>query len=287
MCAELGGVSLRAAPKAHPQSSGSVGQLQRTSYGQLRILLQQVEQNTGTTTDSSKTLYPWAVKHAQWLLNRYLIHSDGTTSYFRTWNRKYDGGLYCCGEVAQAQFPLAKTGRKSDPRWETALWLGRDSEADGVIVATSDGVHKVRTVKESGIDQNMRALPRMPKISTEGFGEQTTDFVLPGSLMVTGKIRSPPGLTKIDEAVKHDSEETHSEALQDLPHESTEIAERPSASAAGIKHSIDEKEPSGIVARPPKSVRPDPDSRFPRRGEFSEISTHCVDCLLACCRRWC
>ena len=38
VCAELGGLSFRAAPKAHLQSSGSVGQLQCALFGQLRTL---------------------------------------------------------------------------------------------------------------------------------------------------------------------------------------------------------------------------------------------------------
>ena len=192
VCAELGGLSLRAAPKAQPQSSGSVGQLQRTLYGQLSTLLHQVEQNTCKAIDSSSALYPWAVKHAQWLLNRYLIHSDGETSYFRRWNRYYDGGLCCFGEVVREKTPLAKTARKSDPRWETGLWLGRDSEADEVIVVTPDGVRKVRTVKLNSPSHHWRenwqrpfahcrALPWMPQVSAEGFGEQTIEFVLPSS----------------------------------------------------------------------------------------------------------
>ena len=88
VCSELGGLSC--APKEHSQSSGSVGQMQRTLHGQLRTLLYQVEHNTGFAIDSNSALYPWAVKHAQWLINRYLVHSDGFTSYFRRWNRNYD-----------------------------------------------------------------------------------------------------------------------------------------------------------------------------------------------------
>ena len=99
----------------------------------------------------------------------------------------------------------------------------------------------------------------MPRVSAEGFGEQTTEFVLPSSFTVTGTIRPPPGLTKVDEAVKQDSEETHAEALQDLPRESTKISKHSSASA-GVKHGIDEPEPLGSVAGPAKSLRPDPDS---------------------------
>ena len=39
VCAELGGLSVRAAPNVHPQASGSAGQMQRALYLQLRTLL--------------------------------------------------------------------------------------------------------------------------------------------------------------------------------------------------------------------------------------------------------
>ena len=73
-------MSLRAAPRDHPQSHGSVGAAQRALYGQVRTLLSHVHERTGIEITSDSPLYPWAVKHAQWLLNRYLVHSDGFTS---------------------------------------------------------------------------------------------------------------------------------------------------------------------------------------------------------------
>ena len=121
VCSELGGLSLRAAPKEHSQSSGSVGQMQRTLYGQLRTLLYQVEHNTGFAIDSNSALYPWAVKHAQWLINRYLVHSDGFTSYFRRWNRNYEGGLCAFAECVQAKVITPSKARKADTPWKIAL----------------------------------------------------------------------------------------------------------------------------------------------------------------------
>ena len=47
VCAELGGLSIRAAPKGHSQAQGSVGQMQRTFYGQLRAILYQIEESAG------------------------------------------------------------------------------------------------------------------------------------------------------------------------------------------------------------------------------------------------
>ena len=54
VCSKLGGLSLRAAPRNHPESHGSVGQSQRTWYGQLRAILYQVEHNTGLKIDSNR-----------------------------------------------------------------------------------------------------------------------------------------------------------------------------------------------------------------------------------------
>ena len=51
VCAELAGLSLRAAPKVQ-----SIGQVQRALYSQLRTLLHQVGQNTGKAFDSSTAL---------------------------------------------------------------------------------------------------------------------------------------------------------------------------------------------------------------------------------------
>ena len=127
----------------YSQSHGSVGQLQRTFYGQLRALLYQVEFNCDIEVTSDSCIYAWCVRHAQWLLNRYLVHSDGGTSCFTRWGRNYEGGLCCFCEVVQAKIIGPKFSRKSDAPWQTALWLGRDTEADETIIALPDGVRKV------------------------------------------------------------------------------------------------------------------------------------------------
>ena len=273
VCAELGGLSVRAAPKAHPQASGSVGQMQRALYSQLRTLLSQVEQNTGVNIDSNSALYPWAVKHSQWLLNRYLVHSDGSTSYFRRWNRNYDGGLCCFAETVQAKLPVLKFTRKADSLWETALWLGKDTEADEIIVGTSKGVHKVRTVRRHSPSQqwnpeltaSLRALPWLPKATADSEGIQRPEFVLPDSLSVTGRVRPPPGLTRhsgdaqvqIENKLLEQHSGTTALPALALPTHSSEpgMTDLPEP---GSKHGIDEPAESSE----PKLPRLDPDSQI-------------------------
>ena len=47
LCKTIGGLSMRAAPTGHSQSQGSVGNVQRTLYGQLGTLFAQVQESTG------------------------------------------------------------------------------------------------------------------------------------------------------------------------------------------------------------------------------------------------
>ena len=77
----VGGLSMRAAATGHSQSQGSVGNAQKALYGQLRTLMDQVEASTGLKLTSESPMCTWVVKHAQWLINRYLISSDGKTAY--------------------------------------------------------------------------------------------------------------------------------------------------------------------------------------------------------------
>ena len=279
---------MRAAPKEHSQSSGSVGQMQRTLYGQLRTLLYQVEHNTGFAIDSNSALYPWAVKHAQWLINRYLVHSDGFTSYFRRWNRNYEGGLCTFAECVQAKVITPSKARKADTPWKIALWLGRDTEANEIIVATEDGVVKVRTVRrlppsqhwQVGPLKELQALPWKPKAREE----PTTDFVLPKSLTVTGKIRDPPGLEKSSVATPEVPQEPPGEAiaeelpaLEDLPIRVAETSIGETERSPTVRRSAEEE-----IGRPAKSLRIDPDApSVPPLSKSQRIA-----CVVASVTNW-
>ena len=286
VCAELGGLSIRAAPKGHSQAQGSVGQMQRTFYGQLRAILYQIEESAGIEVNSDCCIYPWCVKHCQWLLNRFLVHSDGRTSYFRRWGRDYAGGLCCFGELVQAKIIGPEFTRKSDTPWSTALWLGRDTEADEIIVALPDGVRKVRTIRRFSPSLQWRAepllslqaLPWKPNVSEA----ESTDFVYSDALEELQKPRSKaPAIVPEAEAPAEAVEEANenpevqelieqsrgmfeqelseqqreSIELQERPFQGTEISEPELPFSPGIRRPGDElEEPQG------KSQRIDPDT---------------------------
>ena len=139
---------MRAAPTGHSQSQGNVGNVHRTLCGQLRTLLSQVQESTGLKLTSESPTFTWCVKHAQWLINRYLIGSDGKTAYSRRWSREYGGSLRVFGEWIDARLPISKGMKipKGGSQWFSGVYLGKDTEADEVIHGNANGVFKVRTV---------------------------------------------------------------------------------------------------------------------------------------------
>ena len=87
--AKVGSMTVRHAPSYSSNSQGSVERLHRTLLGQVRVIKAQVESNYSMTMSTKRCLLPWIVRHAAWTANRYVIHSDGYTSFERRWGRSY------------------------------------------------------------------------------------------------------------------------------------------------------------------------------------------------------
>ena len=261
LCKTIGGLSMRAAPTGHSQSQGSVGNAQRTLYGQLRTLLSQVQESTGLKLTSESPMFTWCVKHAQWLINRYLIGSDGKTAYSTRWSRGYNGALCMFGEWIDAKLPINRKVKipKGGSQWFSGVYFGKDTEADEVILGNENGVFKVRTVKRRPPSQQWNAtgvskllsVPWQPK----GDGVDSTAFVMPLDLGVKGRVKPPPGLSRI--------EEENEEQLEDMvPGQSESLTVQDLLDNDGS-----DRAPAEIVHEPPeagenvsKKARIDPDA---------------------------
>ena len=99
---DVGGLSMRKSPVGWKQAQGAVGNLQATLYAQVRTWNLDLEQRYQITLSVTSPLYPWVVRHAQWLVNRYLQKFDGLTSYEKRWGNKYVGSL-CNNEITIIQ----------------------------------------------------------------------------------------------------------------------------------------------------------------------------------------
>eukprot|EP00439_Symbiodinium_sp_Y106_P049166 s1310_g6.t1 len=135
LCKTIGGLSMRAAPTGHSQSQGSVGNVQRTLYGQLRTLFSQVQESTGLKLTSESPMFTW-------------------------WSREYNGSLCVFGEWIDAKLPISNKVKipKGGSQWFSGVYLGKDTEADEAILGNANGVFKVRTVKRKPPSQQWNAL---------------------------------------------------------------------------------------------------------------------------------
>ena len=99
------------------------------------------------TMSTKHCLLPWIVRHAAWTVNRYVIHSDGYTSFERRCGRNYERAICEFGETLLYLPPQHKKLPKADLRMQKCIWLGKVSETGENYVATESGVQKVRTVR--------------------------------------------------------------------------------------------------------------------------------------------
>ena len=97
--------------------------------------------------------------------------------------------------------------------WHTRIWVGKDTESDGSMVQCEGTGLKARTVKRvlpskqwnTELHKSLNSTPWDPK------GKETTDtgFVLPPSMVASGRARPPPVLE--NEVTDEQTEETKSE----------------------------------------------------------------------------
>ena len=209
---ELRGMSIRATPKNWKQTRESIDKMHLILFEQSRTLRLQLQKRLRTEVDSNHCIFPWIVKHSQFLLNRFHTHEDGHTSYFRRWKRDYQEPLCEFGETVLFRMP-EESRNEDDTAWHTGIWLGKDTEADESIVHCESTVYKVRTVKRvisskrwnTALHKLLTSTPWNPK------GKDTTDtsFVLPPAMIASGRVRPPPGLDT--EVIGEHTKETKSE----------------------------------------------------------------------------
>ena len=142
---KVGSMTLRHAPSYSSNRQGSVDRLHGTLLGQVRVVKAQVESNYSMTMSTKHCLLPWIVRHAAWTVNRYVIHSDGYTSFERRWGRNYERAI--CEFALLYLPPQHKKLPKADLRMQKCIWLGKVSETGENYVATESGVQKARTVR--------------------------------------------------------------------------------------------------------------------------------------------
>ena len=141
---EVGGLTFRSTPVGWKQAQGTVGNMQATLYGQIKALRREILERYDVDLSVHSALFTWLVRHAQWLVNRYLCNAEGTTAFERRWRKKYAGFLCRFGETVLFRKPHPVKGRAA---FVPGVWLGKDTESDQHFVADASGVFRARSVK--------------------------------------------------------------------------------------------------------------------------------------------
>ena len=114
------GLSFRSTPVGWKQAQGTVGNMQPTLYGQIKALRLEILERYDVGLSVHSALFTWLVRHAQWLLNRYLCSAEGTTAFERRWCKKYTGFLCRFGETVLFRKPHPVKGRAA---FVPGVWL--------------------------------------------------------------------------------------------------------------------------------------------------------------------
>ena len=110
-----------------------------------KTLVYGVESKAKVKITSESTLYPWAARHAAFLLNRFVVRK-GSTPFEVLFDREYKGTLSPCGSVVLAK-PVRKVKEKGEP-WIKGIFVGKDSVSNLNLVSTRKGIVKCRTMRQ-------------------------------------------------------------------------------------------------------------------------------------------
>ena len=113
----------------------------------MRALKLPLENNYDTRLTSKHPIMSWMVKYAAYLLNRYAIHADGNTSYYRRWNKEHKTPICDFGETVLYMLPTAKQMPKMEARFFPAIWLGKNTSTNENILGITNKVVRSRTIR--------------------------------------------------------------------------------------------------------------------------------------------
>ena len=93
------GLPIRHSPTYSSQSLEAVERWHKQLWALARTLKTSIYENYGHNIITTTPFFAWLVKHAAWLHNRFQLHDDGKTSYYRRWNKDYTKPLIAFGET--------------------------------------------------------------------------------------------------------------------------------------------------------------------------------------------
>ena len=115
----------------------------------VRTLRDQIVYNTRQKVNDESLSMTWMVRWAAELISRYSVGDDGMTAFERIRKEKCIVPLAMIGEIV-LYLPLKiARGSKGEPAKHIGVWLGTIERTEEVLIGTSRGVVKCRTISRS------------------------------------------------------------------------------------------------------------------------------------------
>ena len=141
-------------PVGDHQTNGAAEVTVQQLRARAGILVQQIEDKVAMGRKifgCNHPVYCWALVHAGWLHNRFVV-SSGLTAYERSCDRSYSGKLAMFGEDVLGYL---RTDLKAAPRWQHGIWLGKTMSGDLHIIGQADGVFVTRSIRRNPTPFNL------------------------------------------------------------------------------------------------------------------------------------
>ena len=203
-------ITVRQSPAYSSQSQGSIERFHRTLFNQVRTLTAQLRNNYKLNIISiNHPIMPWVIRHAANLLNRYAIHNDGKTSYFRRWNKEHKTPLCEFGETIQYMIPHYKRMPKLESRFYKGIWLGKDTMTSESIIGIQGKIIRTRTIRR--------------QIEPDKYDRQLMDIINapPWTPVTPTEVLQPTMVIPANRASTKEQVTTETQTMEDTPQTST------------------------------------------------------------------
>ena len=165
--ASADGIQLKVetAPRFRSQSIGAVGPARDGVEGQIRCLRLELETRLSLEVTPAIDVWPWMVRHAGWLLERYHVKGKKKTAFEDCFGKPYQGEVMKFAEAALFRVAMSPSGKirdglrqgRADARFVRGMWLGKTTESDEHLFANEMEVHTTRTGKRVPDTEQKRA----------------------------------------------------------------------------------------------------------------------------------
>ncbi|CAE7249787.1 RE2 [Symbiodinium sp. CCMP2592] len=154
-------------PEESHQSNGGAEVAVQMLRQQCNTLLSMYEAETKLQVATAHALHPWCLRHASWILNRFVLRPGGLTPFEIIHGRPYKGEVIPFGETVMG---LVSPGPKGKPRFIQAIMLGKCTPNDEFILCSGAGkLMLARTRLATGFSPALHDCVRDPPWRHPGF----------------------------------------------------------------------------------------------------------------------